>query len=216
MENKNLIGKSFGHLTVKSLNYSDNRGASWNCKCECGKEIILQTSHILGTKNRNPDKSCGCMNKAQDGNTIKHKRIYSIYKCMMNRCNNGKVDNYERYGGKGVTVCDEWNTFNPFLTWSLANGYKEDLTIDRKDSKNQYSPSNCRWVDYFVQATNKCIYKNNTTGYKGVSYSKDFKLYRAYIMRNKIKKELGYFKTLEEAVKARKDIEEKYIRTGTL
>jgi len=215
MENKDLTGKKFGHLTVESLRYSGGRGASWNCACECGEKIVLYTSHLLGTKNRNPNKSCGCLNKAQDGNTIKHKRIYVIYKCMMNRCNNSKVDNYERYGGKGVTVCEEWETFNPFLIWSLANGYEKTLTIDRKDFTKPYSPENCRWADYYTQEANKCISKNNNTGCKGVTYSEKQR-YRAYITRNDIRKNLGSFDTLEEAVKARKDIEEKYIRTGTL
>lgn len=211
----NLVGKVFGHLTVLKLNYQDNRGSSWLCKCDCGNKIILSKSHLIGSPKRKPDKSCGCKVHVQNGNTIKYKRIYGIYKCMMNRCNNPKTDNYERYGGIGVTVCEEWtNNFQSFLDWSLANGYTEKLTIDRINSKKEYSPNNCRWADYFLQEQNKRISKNNKTGHKGVCFSGTH--FRAYMVRDGKSGNLGYFKTLQEAINARTIAENNYLKQTTV
>lgn len=94
----------------------------------------------------------------------KNKRLYKIWKEMRYRCNNPNNKSYPRYGGRGITVCKEWdNSFVPFYEWSVANGYKEDiaesgrnrLSIDRIDNNGNYSPDNCRWVDDFTQALNK-------------------------------------------------------------
>lgn len=205
-----LTNKVFGHLTVVKLNYQDNRGSSWLCKCDCGNEIVLQKSRLIGLPKRKPDKSCGCERHTQKGNTIKYKRIYGIYKCMVNRCNNPKTDNYERYGGKGIRVCKEWeNDFQPFLEWTLENGYAEKLTIDRINPLKDYSPSNCRWADYFIQEQNRSLNKNNKLKHKGVCTSGKTH-FRAHITRDGVKKHLGSFETIEKAIQARKDAENYY------
>lgn len=91
---------------------------------------------------------------------MRHTRIYNIWKSMRQRCSNPKCINYHNYGGKGVIVCDEWNnSFATFYTWATSNGYEDGLTIDRKDVKGNYEPSNCRWISYKEQANNK---SNNT------------------------------------------------------
>lgn len=81
-------------------------------------------------------------------------RLYSIWKDMRRRCNNENRKQYCDYGGRGITVCEEWNDFEAFRNWALRNGYTDQLTIDRKDNDGNYEPSNCRWVTPSVQNLN--------------------------------------------------------------
>lgn len=211
------IGNKYGHLEVVALNRSEKRGKSWVCRCVCGNEIILTSAHLLGTKNRRPNKSCGCAENAYGGKAVKYPRVYSIWKGMIDRCYVEERENYERYGGKGIKVCDEWlNDFESFLEWSLKNGYNEDLNINRIDITKNYEPSNCRWANIFVVAQNKGIMKNNKTGVTGVSYFEEHQHYRAYITRDRIRKNLGSFQTLELAKEARLKAEEHYKKYGTI
>lgn len=215
MMGTNLVGKRFGYLTVTKLNNKDARGASWVCKCDCGKEIILCTTHLMGSKNRRPNKSCGCMKKKLGGKSMKYPRIHRIWQHMIYRCYRPEETGYERYGGKGITVCKEWlNSFRSFLDWALSNGYSEELTIDRVDSTKPYSPDNCRWVDYYIQGQNRGPQKRNKLGILGVCPHGDG--YRAHIQRYGKRKHLGVFKTIEEAIVVREKAEEKFKRTGTL
>lgn len=82
-------------------------------------------------------------------------RLYRIWKAMRSRCNNPNVHGYKYYGGRGISVCKEWNDFSSFSKWALSNGYENDLSIDRVDNDDDYNPSNCRWVDNFTQQNNK-------------------------------------------------------------
>ena len=206
MSQKVFIGKRFGKLTVIDIHNNHHFGNSWLCRCDCGNEKVLGESRLIGTKLRRPEKSCGCSYKKQKGKAIKYPRIYGVWQQMINRCYNPDNENYERYGGKGITVCDEWvNSFQVFLNWALNNGYKENLTIDRIDFSKPYEPNNCRWVDYYIQGQNKGISKRNTTGYKGVCHYKDG--YRAYITRYGKTVNLGVFKNLNEAAMAREQAE---------
>ena len=75
-----------------------------------------------------------------------HKEIYWAWKSMKQRCQNPKCDAYRNYGARGISVCEEWQRFEPFLEWSLANGHKKGLDLDRKDNDGNYCPSNCRWI----------------------------------------------------------------------
>jgi hypothetical protein len=151
----------------------------------------------------------------QNGNTVKHQRLYFTWHTMLKRCYIGTSDNYEYYGGKGIGVCKEWrDDFLNFLDWALKNGYQDHLTIDRKDPDKDYCPDNCRWADKFTQAQNRGMDSRNTSGAKGVCpYKYGF---RAYISRENNRTYLGSFITKEAATRAREAAEIHYDRYGTL
>lgn len=86
---------------------------------------------------------------------LRHKRIYNIWKSMRQRCNNPKCRNYKNYGAKGIEVCEEWNDPVVFAEWAYKHGYDDTLTIDRIDVLKGYTPDNCRWTTYKLQANNK-------------------------------------------------------------
>jgi hypothetical protein len=73
---------------------------------------------------------------------------------MKDRCSNPNNKKYHLYGGKGISVCDDWQKFEPFYQWAIGNGYREGLSIDRIDGNGDYCPENCRWVDYITQNNN--------------------------------------------------------------
>lgn len=81
-------------------------------------------------------------------------KIYKTWGNIKSRCNNPNATKYYIYGGKGIKICEEWIKFENFYEWSLKNGYKEGLTIDRINGNGNYEPSNCRWVTYKVQSNN--------------------------------------------------------------
>lgn len=127
----------------------------WRCKCDCGNEIITETHRLVTGKTR----SCGCLK--QEGNNRRHGKCYSrlnrIYRKMKQRCFNINNPRYSDYGGRGITVCEEWlgeNGFENFYEWSMNNGYQDDLSIDRLDNDGNYEPDNCRWTTVKEQVRN--------------------------------------------------------------
>ncbi|BAQ11287.1 hypothetical protein OXB_2816 [Bacillus sp. OxB-1] len=208
-------GMTFGYLKTLAVKENSEKRQSWLCECVCGEKIVVARRHLLGYKSRRSTKSCGCMEKSQGGLTMRYPRIYNLWGGMIRRCYDPSADNYSRYGGSGVKVEDVWrNNFQAFLEWSLKNGYKENLTIDRIDSTKPYGPENCRWADYFTQNQNKGMHKNNKTGHIGVYKSNSG--YRAYIQRDKKRKYLGHFRAIDEAIAARMKAEELYSKNGHL
>lgn len=206
-----LTGKRFGMLTV--LNYVGKEGREyyWKCKCDCGNEAKVRGRTLRSGETR----SCGCLagkNNRQHGEA--RSRLYITYRNMISRCYNPNNHEYHNYGGRGITVCDEWRNGiegkKRFFEWAYANGYNDKLTIDRIDYNGNYEPENCRWADIFTQERNRRIPKNSTLKVRGVNYNKRDKRYIATIGFNAKHKYLGSYKTLEEATAARKAAELKY------
>lgn len=172
-------------------------------KCHCGAEFKTTFSSI---KSGNA-KSCGCLNinkikQRMTTHGLSKHRLFSVWKDMMQRCNNKNSDAFVNYGGRGITVCERWENVENFIK-DMYPTFKEGLTLDRRDNDGSYEPSNCRWVTQTIQARNKrVISSNNTSGYRGVCFDKFRSKWVSTISINNKTKRIGYFATVIEAAKA--------------
>lgn len=171
MRNVDIIGNKYGRLTViEKTNERKNGQIVWLCKCDCGN---IYKSVGGNLKNGNT-KSCGCYakensskiakkyfkNSGKNNKGYKHgltnTRLFRIWQNIKYRCFGKKHTYYHAYGFVGVTICKEWkNNFLSFYNWSIQNGYKDDLTIDRINNNKGYFPENCRWVTKSEQSSNR-------------------------------------------------------------
>lgn len=134
-------------MTHQRLTILEEQGKYVLCRCECGRQRRALKSNVRSNKTR----SCGCLQKekTKEANTKhgwRHTQLYVVWKAMKARCYNPRHDSYPWYGGKGITVCEEWK--NNFTRFALDMGadYEPGLTIDRIDSTKEYCKSNCQWL----------------------------------------------------------------------
>lgn len=169
------IGQKFGRLTVIRYDHSNEYNVRYFlCRCDCGNEKIVQRSALMS----GATKSCGCLSRElshQRKTNFKHgfshkERLYDTWENMKRRCYNPKNIRYALYGGRGITVCDEWkNDYVAFRSWALENGYADNLTIDRIDNDKGYSPENCRWATSNEQENN--MSRNHLLSYHGETHT---------------------------------------------
>jgi len=134
-----------------------------------------------------------CVDCSNRYSYIKNKRLHNIWAGMKARATNPTHRDYPRYGGRGIFICDEWKDYKIFQDWALANGYDDNLSIDRINNNDGYYPNNCRWVTQHIQSANtRLIHKTNSTGYRGVCTYKG--RYRAKIQIDGKYISLGYSK----------------------
>lgn len=156
---KDLTGRRFGRLTVEERAGNRNGHATWLCRCECGNTKVITGASLTAGKTR----SCGCLhqdvtrekNKDKTTHGGTHTRLYSIWRGMKKRCLLKTHKAYKNYGGRGITVCEEWMDFQKFEKWATENGYDDKLTLDRVDNNGGYGPNNCRWRTQKEQALNR-------------------------------------------------------------
>ena len=173
MRSVDLTGQKFGRLTVVRFDHKENGRKYYLCQCDCGNFKIV-SNHSLKSGNT---KSCSCLHKEiliqrNKDNRIHHpenERLLRIWRAMLHRCYKETDEHYDYYGGRGIKVCDDWHDFETFQKWALANGYADNLTIDRLDGNKDYCPENCSWATMTVQNNHKSDTKWLT--YKGKTQS---------------------------------------------
>lgn len=161
-----LISQRFGRLTVierteTHITPSGQRKTMWRCRCDCGRVTSVCTQDLR----QGHTYSCGCLRNEKIAANGKERlrthglsmtKLYKTWISMKQRCVNPKHKFYNRYGGRGITVCTEWlYDFETFRKWAIENGYKEGLSIDRINNNEGYRPDNCRWITPKEQCRNR-------------------------------------------------------------
>ena len=182
-----MFGQRFGKLVVLPYCFVEDirdtdgkiipskRQYILKCQCDCGNIYYANRFQLLNDKLH----SCGCeksqrmvqMNKTysqkysdcDSQSTSKYNQLYNSWSAMKNRCLSVNNTHYEYYGGRGITICDEWLDYENFKSWALQNGWDNNLTIDRIDYNGNYEPNNCRWITQKEQT-------NNTSFNKMITY----------------------------------------------
>jgi hypothetical protein len=159
MRKIDLSGEKYGRLKVieraKPIPSPSRPHTAWLCACECGKKVVIKTNS-LRTGNA---RSCGCLRvdvqKSKSGPKVKHQTEYNTWCRIKARCLNKKSKDYPNYGGRGITMCDDWvKSFYRFFD-DMGPRPSKSYSIDRIDNNKGYCPENCRWATTSQQSRNK-------------------------------------------------------------
>ena len=161
------VGEKYNRLTI----IENLENAMVKCKCDCGNVIVSRRNSV---KN-GITSSCGCYHRETVGKInrthgMTNHKLYKTWRNMKSRCSNPNATKYSIYGGRGIKVCDEWNNnYMAFYNWSINNGWKPELSIDRINENGNYEPTNCRWADAVTQNNN--LRSNHNVTYNGRTQS---------------------------------------------
>jgi hypothetical protein len=154
-----LTGRTFERLFVIERTTFDGRKWKWRCRCACGSEVDVIGQNLV----RGNTRSCGCFHSQRVKETFTThgfcaegppKTEYRIWNCIQQRCQNPKNPNWPNYGGRGIRLCAQWQTFEGFFA-DVGPRPSPDLTLDRKDNNGDYEPGNVRWATQAEQIRNR-------------------------------------------------------------
>lgn len=165
-----MTGFKCGLLTVIRREGTKGRQAMWLCKCSCGKLFVESGGNLR----KGTIKSCGHLRNdrterqkiayrtiAKKKHGDSNSRLYFVWQDMRRRCDYPNDISYENYGGRGIKVCEEWDSdYSAFKEWAMSSGYNPDAkrgecTLDRIDPDGDYCPENCRWQSMLKQSNNR-------------------------------------------------------------
>jgi hypothetical protein len=209
-EHKDRTGEKYNRLTALARTDMLMRdGYKWLYVCDCGTFKILRPRCVVS----GATKSCGCYDQERMAlRTTKHGKAhskeYTAWEGMIQRCNNPMSLSYKNYGGRGITVCEQWLQFEAFFSdmGDAPNG----MSLERIDVNGNYCKDNCKWADCCIQSFNQRQKKSNTSGRTGVRFYKSRGKWVATIGVDRKPIHLGYFVSFEEACAAREAAELKY------
>jgi|GEM_PF-1571032 len=157
-----ISGKIIGYWTVLQLEVRQGEIPKWRCRCRCGTEKLVGSSNLLSGSS----KSCGCRIREKGINSARRKypRLYELWNAMKGRCFRPSFSGYAVCGGRGITICDEWLSFENFCTWAISAGYEDSRVLIRKDATVDFNPCNCVWGERFQDDARRALKSNSPDG----------------------------------------------------
>ncbi len=154
---KDITGEKFGMLTAVKPSYRDEHGRwVWLFTCECGNEVERKLGMMVKAQKDKKKSHCGCSPALKThGLSKQYQKLNWVWKAMKQRCTNPSCKDFPHYGARGIKVCEQWSEFSTFHSWAISTGYREGLTIERKDVNGDYDPSNCTWIGNEYQSRNR-------------------------------------------------------------